>query len=211
MKKTFLLLFLAMGSIVKAQFDISGGMGISYFNSAALVDYINVNFAGRDEVKTFNSSVEFFTEGDYEVTPEFQIGFEYAFSLYSYNNNYGPTYYDISISYHKPSVLAYYVIPGEGYKFKFGGGIGYRFSSVTEKNITENDYSSGGIGLLLRTQAFTTLGDNVYAMIGFDARYDHNGEPSDGDYYLLNNIDNSKVDLNLISFAFKIGIAYFIN
>lgn len=208
MRKVFItIIFLT--TTLSAQIDLTGGMGINYFNSSSLFDYLNINFTGGERLKSFNSSVEFFIEGDYNLNPGFQVGAEYGFSLFSYNNLLAGTNYDISITYHKPSVLAYYVIPGEGYKFKFGGGIGYRFVSLSERIGVEQDYSAKGIGFLLRTQAFTTLGDNLYVMLGFDARYDYNGEPSNDERYLMNTIDDTKVNLNLISFAFKIGIAYF--
>lgn len=211
MKKIFLLgLFLCTLSL-QAQFDISTGMGISYFNSASMTDYLNVNFAGANQLKSFNSSVEFFIEGDYEVNPNFQLGLEYALSLYSFNNSGTTAYYDFSVNFHKPTLVAYYVIPGQGYKFKFGGGLGYRIANVTEKIGTDRKFSSSGVGVLLRAQGFTALGDDFYVMIGVDARYDNNGEPKDGDTNIINGLDDSPVNVNLISFAFKIGVAYFID
>ena len=208
MKKYFLVIALLFSSTIWAQVDISTGMGISYFNAASLFDYINVNFSGGERLQSFSSSVEFFLEGDYTITPEFQIGLEYAYSIYSYNKILGITNYDLSVNFHKPSILAYYVIPGKGYKFKFGGGVGYRIAEATERIGEEINYTSNGFGLLLRAQGLTTLGDNLYVLLGVDARYDFNGEPSSNNMYIVNTIDNSNVNLNLLSFGFKIGIAY---
>lgn len=208
MKKIFCVIVILYSTTLYAQVDISGGMGISYFNSASLVDYINVNFSGGDPISSFSSSAEFFLEGDYSLNPEFQIGAEYAYSIYSYNKVLGITNYDISINYHKSSLLAYYVIPGKGYKFKFGGGIGLRLAEVTERIGQDTDYSSSGIGFVLRAQGLTTLGDDLYVLLGFDARYDINGEPSNNGMKIINPIDNSNVNLNLLSFGFKIGVAY---
>ncbi|MBU1099851.1 MAG: outer membrane beta-barrel protein [Bacteroidetes bacterium] len=211
MKRIILLVFILSTTNIQAQFDISTGMGISYFNAASMTDYINVNFAGANQLKSFNSSVEFFIEGDYEINPSFQVGLEYALSLYSFNSNGAIAYYDFSVNFHKPTLLAYYVIPGKGYKFKFGGGLGYRSAQVTEKIGTDREYSSSGVGLVLRAQGITALSENFFAMIGADARYDYNGEPKDGETYIINGLDDSYVNLNLISVAFKIGVVYFID
>jgi hypothetical protein len=210
MKKYFFVLAIMFSSTIYSQIDISTGMGINYFNASSLFDYINVNFSGGDRLQSFNSAAEFFLEGDYTISPKFQVGLEYAYSIYSYNKLLGVTNYDLSLNFHKPSLLAYYIIPGEGYKFKFGGGVGYRISKATER-IGENvNYSANGFGLLVRAQGLTTLGDDLYVLIGVDARYDLNGEPSSNNKTMINPIDNSNVNLNVLSFCFKIGIAYII-
>lgn len=210
MKKIIFTLVLLFSSEMYSQIDISGGMGISFFHSASMTDYLEVNFSGGEKQNSFNSSAEFFLEGDININPHVQLGLEYAFSIYSYNKILGITNYDISMSFHKPSILGYYVFPGKGYKFKLGGGIGYRYVDVTERIGYDEEYSSGGVGFLLRGQGLTTLRDNLFILISVDARYDINGEPSNGNRKIRNPIDDSNVNLNLISFAFKIGMTYVI-
>ena len=110
-----------------------------------------------------------------------------------------------------PSVLGYYVIRGEGYNFKFGGGAGVRFLSV---NVTRNgsalatNYSSTGFGAILRAEGNTLLGGSVFANIGFEIRYDINGEPDNNGKYLYNRVLNENVNFNAFSSGVRLGITY---
>ena len=40
--------------------------------------------------------------------------------------------YELSYSVLMPTIINYYVIDGQGYNFKFGGGLGLRFASINE-------------------------------------------------------------------------------
>jgi hypothetical protein len=110
--------------------------------------------------------------------------------------------------------MAYYVISGVGYNFKFGGGIGPRFTFVTEEKKwqgTNDDYSSIGFGGLLRVEANTALSENFFANIGGDLRYDVNGDPeNENGNTLYNNVENEKVNFNSFSLGLKLGFTYFI-
>ena len=193
-----------------AQVDVSAGMGINFINSSSLKDYVNANFSGDNNMSTFNTGVEFFAEADYTVSPNFQLGVEYAMELFSYNSNFtlGLGNYDISYTYHKPSLLAYYVLPGEGYKFKFGGGFGLRYVSVDEEIFRTTNYTSTGVGFLLRAQGHTALGGSFYANIGADARLDLPGEP-ENDGAPIGQTTGEAVDLNSFSVGIKLGVSYF--
>jgi hypothetical protein len=108
--------------------------------------------------------------------------------------------------------MAYYVLIGNGFNFKFGGGAGPRFVSVSENKKwqgTEESFSSIGFGALLRVEGNTALAENVYANIGLDLRYDLNGEPenSSGDK-LVNNVKGENVNFNTFSMGIKLGISY---
>jgi hypothetical protein len=110
--------------------------------------------------------------------------------------------------------MAYYVLSGVGYNFKFGAGVGPRFSAVTEEKKwqgTSDDYSSIGFGGLLRVEANTALSENFYANIGGDLRYDVNGEPEDEHgNKLVNNVEHETVNFNSFSVGIKLGISYLI-
>ena len=212
MKKLVMFLSLAAFGATAAQVDVSAGMGLNYFAAPSFTDYINANFAGASQLSTFQSSVEFLGEADYTLKKNYQVGLEYAMNIYSFNNNLGGLgYYDISYNLHKPTVVAYYVIPGEGYKFKFGGGAGVRILSLNEKlpNYTNGeDYSSVGFGVVLKASGMTTLGGNLYALIDVELRYDFNGEPSDGGKKIFDNTIQSNVNLNSLSTGLVLGVAY---
>lgn len=206
-----LLLLFSTG--IKAQIDVAGGMGISFVNNSSLKDYININFAAGDNISTFYSTVEGFAEVDYLVNKNFQIGLDYSYQYYSYNTSYGGIgQYKLSYANHKPSLVAYYVISGDGYKFKFGGGVGPRFLDLDEtlpSTISSTEYSKTGFGLLGRIQAHTLLSGNVYANVGMDARYDSVGEPEDSNGNILGQLSNEVVDLNSLSISIRVGVSYF--
>jgi len=211
MKKIFFYIFLVLGiSNIYAQVDLVAGMGISFVATPSLNDYLNYNFPRSEELRTFNSMVEFYGEADYTISPKFQIGFEYVYSLYGYSSTLATLNYQLDYNHQKPSLLAYYVIAGEGYKFKFGGGLGIRMISLTEKKIITEEYSSTGFGVLARIQGHTKLGGSFYANIGGTARFDAPGEPENGTNKIHDPITNSYVNINSFSVSVDIGISYFL-
>lgn len=210
MKKllTALLLFVSMNLF--AQVDFAVGMGISFVNNPSVEDYINGQPLG-DELGTFNSAFEWYVEGDYTISPKFQIGLEYVNELFSVNSSYGGIgNFDFTYATHKPSLLAYYVLAGEGYKFKLGGGAGPRFADLDQKIVATSNYTTSGFGLLARIQAHTKLSDNFYANVGSTVRYENLGEPenSQGTIYDVSVQDN--VNLNAVSVSVNIGVSYFL-
>ena len=212
-KKIFLalLVFLLINSI-QAQVDIVGGMGISFVYNPSLNDYLENNWAD-EEIQPFSSTVEFYGEVDYSLSPKYQLGFEYVYSLYGYSSFKHNTNYKLDYSHQKPSILGYYVISGEGYKFKFGGGFGLRTVDLTESIGTTDEgaqkFSTTGYGLLGRIQGHTALGGNFYANIGSTIRYDAPGVPENGDNNLHNTLTNEDVNINSFSVSVNIGISYF--
>ena len=209
MKKfIFIILIFFVTKNTMAQVDLAAGMGISFVNNSSLNDYLEYNWSA-EEIPSFSSTAEFYFEVDYSLTPSFQLGIEDTYTLFSYNIYHNFTSYEIEYGHHKPSLLVYYVMSGEGYKFKFGGGAGIRIVDLTEKiNIVE-DYSTIGFGFLLRAQGHTKLGDNFYANVGGTMRLDFPGEPSNGERKILNNITNENVNINSFSISVDIGVSYF--
>ncbi len=111
-----------------------------------------------------------------------------------------------------PSLLAFYVISGQGYNFKFGGGGGARFISVDETlpaSARSDNYTSTGFGAIIRAEGNTLLSGNVYANVIADLRYDINGEPSGNLGNLRNNVLNENVNFNSLSVGIKLGVSYF--
>lgn len=209
MKKIIAIIFiLAPFLSINAQVDFMGGMGISFQSTPSLKDYIDNLFSGGKDVEDFTSAVNFFFESDYEINSKFDLGIEYEAKIYSYSTNFGFETYDLSYVAHSPSLLAYYVLQGDGYKFKFGGGAGYRIIDIEEQkppSTQKADLSASGFGFLLKAQAHTLLGGNFYANLSADIRYD-----------LIENSDlrseglNKDIDFNTLAIGLKLGISYFL-
>jgi len=210
MKKIiFVVLFVFISKNSQAQVDLAAGMGISFVNNSSLTEYLNIFFPSTDEIGTFSSTAEFYFEADYSLTPSFQLGIEDTYTLFSYSTPLGTSNYNIEYGQHKPSILAYYVINGEGYKFKLGGGAGIRIVDLSQKIDITEEYSSIGFGFLLRAQGHTKLGGIFYANVGGTMRFDFPGEPSNGERKIYNNITHENVNLNSFSVSVDIGISYF--
>jgi len=217
MKKILLLSsIIFFTKILFPQTELKATMGVNFISVASMQDYINQTYAPYDApLNTFNAAVIFSVEGGYFLNQKFEMSVEIPYQIYSYNTTIvGAGQYNLSYDELLPSVMAYYVLSGTGYNFKFGGGVGPRFVFVTEEKKwqgTSEDYSSIGFGGLLRIEANTSLSENVFANIGFDLRYDVNGEPENNNgKTLYNTVMSENVNFNAFSGGVKLGISYLI-
>lgn len=214
MKKTILFsLFIIFSEFTSAQIELKGTMGINFLSFPSVQDYINENYAPSDALLgTFNSAVIFTGEVGTFVNKSFELSVEIPYQIYSYTENVGPGQYELAYNSFLPSVMAYYVLLGNGYNIKFGGGAGVRFVSVTEGKKwqgTEDTFTSVGFGGLIRAEANTALAENVYANLGFDLRYDVNGEPQNSNNNtMVNNVKGENVNLDTFSLGVKLGVSY---
>jgi hypothetical protein len=217
MKKIFwIFTVLLISNLTFSQTELKATMGINLISIPSAQDYINQNYAPQDDqLSTFNTAVIFSGEVGYFLNEKFEMSIEFPYQIYTYTTTIaGAGQYNLSFDSFLPSVMAYYVISGNGYNFKFGGGVGPRFVNVTEEKKwqgTEVDYSSIGFGGLLRIEANTALSENLFANIGGDLRYDINGEPeNDNGHTLYNIVENENVSFNSFSLGVKLGISYLI-
>ena len=112
-----------------------------------------------------------------------------------------------------PTLVNYYIINGDGYQLKFGGGVGIRFPNAVETlpgSTSSQTYTSTGIGLLLRAAGNTQINSDLFANILFDIRYDLNRGLKDNEVYLYNRVDNSNVSFNSLSLGVGLGLTYFL-
>lgn len=214
--RKFLLLIISIiiSDISFAQIELKGTMGINFLSFPSVQDYINQTYAPSDnQLGTFSSAVIFTGEIGYFLNNQFELGAELPYQIFSYTENTGFGQYELAYNLFLPSALAYYVLLGNGYNFKFGIGIGPRFVFVTESKKwqgTEDSFSSIGFGGLIHAEGNTALADNVYANIGFDIRYDVNGEPDDenGTKLTYNYQGEKNVNFDTFSLGVKLGISY---
>ena len=216
MKKISILFLLILTTgLTFAQVELKGTMGINFLSIPSVQDYINQTYApSNSQLGTFNSAVIFTGEAGMFVSKNFELGLEIPYQIYSYTETVGLGQYQLTYNSLLPSLMAYYVLLGDGFNFKFGGGVGPRFISTTENKKwlgSEDSFSAIGFGGLLRAEGNTALAEHVYANIGFDLRYDLNGEPDNnsGDK-LENTVKGETVNFNTFSLGVKLGISYLI-
>lgn len=205
----FLLIFAAFGKL-DAQWNFNASMGLDFKSTSSLRDYVNSGFSNPgDQFPSFKSAVNFSGEANYALKSNFQIGLEYCYQTDSYNAPLGTGgVYEVSYNNHRPTVLAYYVIPGEGYQFKFGGGIGYRYASLNERIISNVNHTFSGFGFLLRALGNTMLGKNFYALVGADLRYDVLAQSTGSSNMMVNKTNGENVNLNSISVGILLGVTF---
>ena len=207
-----LLIIFLFNCSSSGQVELSASMGINFSNVPSLYDYINQYFPTPGEtVEGFNASVVFSGEGGYNVSKSYQPAIEAGYLIYSYTSSGLNGQYEMAYGNLMLSLLNYYVITGEGFNFKFGGGAGIRFLSADESlpgTGTTRTFTSTGYGLLLRVEGNTLLGGNIYAKIGAQASYDINGEPENNGTPLTNNAVNENVNFNSLSIGLSLGVSY---
>lgn len=203
MKKYLLGILLIGFTNVSAQFDLGTGMGLAFFSSSDMNDYVSSMVKLTKEPNTFNSSADFFIELGYNISNKYQVALEYNFNIYSINSPSDLGIYNLSINRHKPTLIGYYVIPGVGYKFKLGVGFGIRMLQAEETIYLPIKHSTTGIGFLLKAQGDTKLSNNFYALIAGELRYDLPGK--------IKTLNNNKatIGFNSISIGLKLGMSYY--
>jgi hypothetical protein len=202
--KKFVLLLILLYTYSEAQVDIRGSMGINFITTPSLRDYINQNSPRGEEIPGFNSAINFSAELNYYMNSAFAVGVEAAYLLNSFTFASDFSRSEFEYTFIMPSITAYYVIPGPGYNFKFGGGAGPRFISFSEKyTLSSTEYSSIGFGLLIKADGNTALGEKLFANIGTELRYDLNGSFTD-------KRRGEEISLDAFSFGIRLGLTYFI-
>jgi hypothetical protein len=213
MKKIIFVIVLLAASLSLAQDnEISVTMGIDFMSTPSFKDYINQNYTGDEEMSDFNSAVQFVLKYGKNLSPHLMLAGEIGYQIYSYNNFFSLGQYDVSMNTILPNVLAYYVIGGDGYNFRLGGGVGLRLLSITEKlpgDVNSVDYSATGFGFLLRGEGTTRIDGDLHAHIGADIRYDLTGNPENSGSELSANRTFEQVEFNSLIVGVRLGLSYY--
>jgi hypothetical protein len=160
---------------------LSAGMGVSYVSPGDVVDLINAATGQTQRTPTFTAGVEFFGACSVPVAADWAVKVEYAYLLAGYNVStpYGPAEYTISA--HMPTLFLQYILLDRGiYNVKIGAGAGYHVGSL-ETNVYGSDirYSGKGIGVAIDLDAATAFGEDLYAYLGADMRWELIGALTD--------------------------------
>jgi len=187
-------------------YGISGGLGVSLLNAGDVVDFVS-NGTNQSH---FAAVAEFFGALEVQIAENWGIKGEYSYLLNSYNIPQGGIVLPYSYHVQMPSVLLEYVLKGNGYFFKFGGGGGYHFAQFEQDYPTTSTYRARGVGLKIEGEGNTAFDEHLYGYIGADARDDILGDlKDDPGTILVNKSLNKDVKMNFISVGLKFGLTYF--
>jgi hypothetical protein len=180
MRRLFLVvLFLylssgAMGQTVQPELSalqITAGLGIDEISSNSLFSYINTLY--EQQLTGLIPATEFFIVPEFQITDSWFLGIEYSYLLCS-KSNIGPYAGDFTESVHMPMFIAHYCLHGEGYWFKFGGGVGYNIGTLAQTVMqggTEQTYTAHGVGMKLDAVMNLAFDDHLYGMLCGDVRW----------------------------------------
>lgn len=215
MKTGFALLFLGLAAVPlnagttaqgQRSISITAGMGVNYHAMHDVVDRINGLSIGVQRVDEFKSGVEFFGAGSFLLSENWVLKLEYSYLLASYTqkSNFGNA--EFSYGVHMPTLIGQYVLyAGESYDFKAGLGVGYHFGTYREKySVIDVSYAGSGFGALLELEGNTSLGDNIYAHLGTQLRWDFVGTVRDPAGNVSSG-NSGAVSLNFFSLGARLG------
>ncbi|MEK6756492.1 MAG: hypothetical protein AABZ02_10115 [Bacteroidota bacterium] len=200
----------------KRFFDITLGMGVGAHSAPSIVDYINAVAQPRAEQRLdeFTSAVEFFVVPELQLADEWSAGIEYSLLLksYSLDDRSGYLRSDISYQVHMPTVLVQYLLFGEGYRLKVGGGVGYhlvRFNQNFYAYGSEETFRAEGLGVKLSAIGNTQFDETFYGSIGIDLRWDFLGTLKRGDgSEAIDRITKAVPKMNFFTLGLKFGIMF---
>jgi len=163
-------------------FGVTLGMGVGEQSAPSLVNYVNAVSQPRidQRLDEFTSVVVFSVNPELQVADEWSVGLEYSLLLksYSIDDRSGLLRTDISYQVHMPTLLVQYLVFGEGYRLKAGGGIGYhvaRFTQSFPTYGTEETFHTEGLGVKIGAVGNTRFDETFYGSIGVDLRWDFLG------------------------------------
>ena len=139
-----------------------------------------------ERLDEFSTVVKFSIAPELQVAEEWSVGLEYALLLksYSLDDQSGLLRTDFSYQVHMPTLLVHYLVLGEGYRLKAGGGIGYHLARFTQSFPTygtEETFHAGGVGVTIGAVGNTKFDESFYGSIGVDLQWDFLGTLKRGD------------------------------
>jgi hypothetical protein len=187
--------------------QITAGLGVSAHSDPSLINYLNTLTSPSPDqrLSDFSSASEFFITPEVQMSNEWAVALEYSYLLKSYNI-VGGYQWDFSYSVQMPTLLVHYLVAGDGYWLKFGGGPGLAFGSLTEQFVetgaSENSKASGP-ALKVEAVGNTKFDEHFWGSIGVDLRWVHAGSFKGG---IQSSAPTPKLDF--FSAGVKFGVTF---
>jgi len=194
-------------------FGISAGLGIGAHNAVAITDYINaiVQPPPDQRLDDFGSAIEFFVTPEMQVADQWSVALEYSLLVKSHSpGSIGAGGSEINYYIHMPTAIVHYLIPGEGYWLKLGGGIGYHYAVLDQRlfgSSQQTSFTASGGGLKIEAVGNTRFDESFYASIGVDLRWGFGGafnNSSQGDA----SYGPTTARLEFFNIGLKLGVAF---
>ncbi len=159
--------------------QITAGLGVSAHWDPTILDYINALTIPSPDQKLagFATASEFFITPEVQVSDDWSVGLEYSYFLKSYNVS-GFYQWNFSYTAQLPTLLVHYLVPGEGYWLKFGGGPGYAFGNLSSEFLQTGSTeraTTNGPSFKIEAVGNTEFDEHFWGSIGVDLRWVYAG------------------------------------
>jgi hypothetical protein len=195
----------------KKQVYFSFGMGISMSTTPSLNDYLRdaIPFSTKDSVKNFSVGLEFFGGLEMQFSRKFSLKLDYSYFFKGNTYNYPPFTYNISFQIHQPVVMVNYIIPGKGYQFKIGGGIGYSLARLSNSvSGSEIIYYSRGPGFKTEFVFDAQLSERLGSYLSGFIMGNSLGNLKDSKSNILQDpLTKANVNLDDLGFGLRLGMS----
>lgn len=188
-------------------------MGVGSHSAPSLIDYINTvaqPLPGQ-QLDEFSSDVEFFVAPEWQMDVRWSLALEYSAMVKSYAlaGRSGVSRSEFSYVVHMPTILLHRLVPGEGYRLKFGGGAGYHVGQLEQyfPDVgSRENLTAKGIGIKLEAVGHTMFDESFYGLVGVDLRWDFLGviRRSDGSE-VKERGTNTPPKMSFFSIGLKLG------
>lgn len=188
---------------------VSAGMGISALSGPSVVDYINSasQAVSSEKVSEFVSATEFSFTPEVRVTEHWSVGVDYMFRIKSLAVRGSGGQSQFEVSSHHVGFVVHYLIEGEGYLVRLGGGgamASGSFSQALFGNPVFSDFSARGGSMKVEAVGDTKFDDHLYGTIGADMRWVFGQSYHNGSREVK--VGTLKAGLSSFALGLKLGI-----
>ena len=186
------------------------GLGVQAHGASSLADYINriALPSYNDRLSEFTTVPELFVSPEFQVSDEWSVGIDYGYLVRSYaisGVGVGPSQFDYAV--HTPTAIVHYLIPGNGYWVKLGGGVGYHFGEFSQRLYGSNEsvvFRAKGLGMKLDAVADTKFDDHLYGSFELDLRWAIGGSFRGGG--VAASVGGTTASLNFFAVSLRFGV-----
>jgi len=192
-------------------------MGVSMVNAQSLTNFLKeeVPFTNKDSISSFNVGLEVFGGVEVQYSRSFSLKLDYSYFFKSYTYTQVSYYtFDYFYQVHQPYLMAYYVVPGKHYSFKFGGGLGFLYAIFhrTDDRASDARYTSTGMGIKGEVIFTADLSKRMESYLSGFIKGDSFAKLKDSGGHSMTTLNSGQeVDLNSFAVGLRLGFSVKLN
>jgi hypothetical protein len=194
----------------EGRFFVTIGVGADAHGAPSYIDQVNeqVQPSEFQRLGKVLTAIDLSVMPEYAFAPHWSAAIEYALLFNSHEATGANGTLEYNYTVHMPTALVHYVVQGDGFWWKAGGGLGYHLASLSQKfrGIDMSfDGTAHGPALKLDAMAGTSMAPSVYGTAAVEFRAAFLGSLRDGNGTPLR-VSGHDVNLQFYSFGLKLGL-----